>query len=314
MRVEECAGIAWDERRCRSTATTTTELAERDPRRSSATAVEPAQDELTSPSAIFLSGGIDSSTNAALFAAGRAPSGARPSRSATTPTTPPYHERARRGHGGWPTTVGADHHERIVCAAGPARLPAGAGAAAGRAHRGPGRPSRSTTSPSWRGDSDVFVCAGRAKAPTSCSGATRRGGRMLGLQRATTTCRCRGRVKRAAASQRAAPPERRPPARGTSSCAAAPLGRARSSGAAPSRSPRRQKQSTARRRELRRRAGRPLVVAGDRADAGAASSAQAWEAVALCNWMSYRRPEPAPARAAARCAIDKMSMGASASR
>ena len=170
------------------------------------------------PVGVFLSGGVDSSTNAALFSEGES----SPVKTfsigydedyASYPSELPYARRMAEA-------VGAEHHERIlslddlldflpemarlqdepiadpVCF--PALLRVGACAPRGRDRR-----------------------ARRARAPTSSSSATRRGGRSSACSR-RTTCRCQasgsgsrrcarpGRATRLAV--RVSPPRRRRPA------------------------------------------------------------------------------------------------------
>ena len=140
------------------------------------------------PVGVFLSGGIDSSTNAALFAEGeRRPvqtfSIGYDSDYASYPSELPY-------AGAWPTEIGADHHERIISLddliaflpemvrlqdepiADPVSVPA------------------ATTSPSSRGRTASW-CARPARVRTSSSAAIPRGGRTSDSS-GPTTCRYPG--------------------------------------------------------------------------------------------------------------------------
>ncbi len=87
------------------------------------------------PVGIFLSGGIDSSTNAALFARGET----EPVRTFSIgydddyPSYPDERAWARR----MADVVGAEHHERVLVSRRPARLPPPARETPGRAHRRP---------------------------------------------------------------------------------------------------------------------------------------------------------------------------------
>ena len=201
--------------------------------------------------------------------------------------------------------VGAEHHERSLTAGRPARLPAADGAAPGRADRRPRLRSRLLRLEA-RARQRRRSSRRSAKAPTSCSGATRRGRRSRSLAAVRTTCRCRASLKRAGVGARAAGSARDDGARSSFSAAAAAGQPIFWSGAEAFTQAQKERLLSPR---LRRDARRPHVVGGDRADARALARRGRWEPSHL-NWMSYvdlnlRLPELLLMR------VDKMSMGVS---
>ena len=140
------------------------------------------------PVGVFLSGGIDSSTNAALFARGRVRGRSRRSRSATTTTT-----RATTNE-----LVYARHDGRACRRRAPRAAPHASttcstscrGWCGCRTSRSPIRSACPCTTCRSSRARTASSCARSARAPTSSSSATRRG-RRSSTSSAATTCRCR---------------------------------------------------------------------------------------------------------------------------